>query len=173
MSIGTESLTQHDVLAAAMSAGKDSQVALAKQVNQASSTISRWLSGASRPDEGSALRLAKLTGLPRPEVLRAFGYNPSELGLDDANPKPRRRSPKPDYDLRLLRVSEMLNQFAAEVRSMVSESQPHLNPLQDATTFGTKMDYLYQTTQMPRLVLVPLPSLRLPNMGDALRPAVA
>jgi len=56
-----------------------SQAALALELGVTGATVSRWMSGQSIPDEGSCLRLAKITGHVAAEVFRLAGRDPSVL----------------------------------------------------------------------------------------------
>lgn len=162
-------LTPEDVFNAALKVCEDSQTLLAERTHQSPSTISRWLNGKTRLEEGSALRLARLTGLDRTAVLQAFGYDAAELGLIE-QPKPRRTPPAPAYDLRLLRVSEMLSRFAQEVRSMASASQPPHGSVQDASASLTNGEYVYQ----PEWLMHVLSGSNLfPHSGRAINPQAA
>lgn len=162
-----DTLLPADVLNAAMAVCNNSQAELAARVGQtAGSTVSRWLNRKSTPDVGSALKLARLTALPTNAVLRAFGYDPIELGLSD--PRPRRRALTPAYDLRILRISEMLAQMAIEVKSMANESQAHHDPLQDASASGSNDDYSHQTRRL-WLVQIGHPDIpRVEGFSDAI-----
>lgn len=55
------------------------QAALALELGVTRATVSRWMSGHCIPDEGSCLRLAKLTGHLASEVFRLAGRDPYQL----------------------------------------------------------------------------------------------
>jgi transcriptional regulator with XRE-family HTH domain len=58
------------------------QAALALELGVTRATVSRWMSGQSIPDEGSCLRLAKITGHSATDVFRAAGRDTNLLPGD-------------------------------------------------------------------------------------------
>lgn len=166
-----EALTRDDVLNAALAAYPN-QTALAKAIGQAAATVSRWLSHKSTPEEGSVMRLARVAKLDVLDALEAFGYRPDDLGLDR---RPRRRPPPNSPDLRLLRVSQMLEQFALEVRAMASASQLPNGSVMHAIASDNRVEYVDQTasTKAPYLTIVRSNRAETPRMGDTVPEAVA
>lgn len=81
--MSTSGLTDEQVLRRALDICHGKQADVAAATHTAPSSVSRWLTGRSRPEVEAALRLAVLTQLPRAAVLRAFGYDPDELGIQD------------------------------------------------------------------------------------------
>lgn len=59
------------------------QAELARRLGVTQSAVSKWLSGFGNPDFESCLRLAKFTGRPAAQFLRAAGHDPSLLPLGD------------------------------------------------------------------------------------------
>jgi transcriptional regulator with XRE-family HTH domain len=55
------------------------QAALAVELGVTRATVSRWMSGQSIPDEGSCLRLAKITGRAAADVFRLAGRDSNHL----------------------------------------------------------------------------------------------
>src|SRR4030088_2211568 len=55
------------------------QAALALVLGVTRATVSRWMSGQSIPDEGSCLRLAKITGRAAADVFRMAGRDTDHL----------------------------------------------------------------------------------------------
>lgn len=173
----TDAPTRDDILRAAIAAFP-TQKALAHALGQkdktAESTISRWLSGISTPQEGSVLRLARITKV-RPDVaLRAFGYDPDELGITYRRSRPG--SPPPDF--RFGRIAEMLRQFAVEVEAMANASQMPNGSVPHAIASDNQMEYVYQTGQIraqsyPILRLVRFAQPDIPDVGDSHGVAVA
>jgi hypothetical protein len=68
-----------DIVGAAVAGCGGNQAALAVELGVTGATVSRWMSGQSIPDEGSCLRLAKITGHVAAEVFRLAGRDPSVL----------------------------------------------------------------------------------------------
>jgi len=63
----------------AVSACGGNQAEMARQLGVTRATVSRWSTGRSVPDEGSCLRLARLTGRGAAEVFRLAGHDPQLL----------------------------------------------------------------------------------------------
>jgi transcriptional regulator with XRE-family HTH domain len=159
----TRALTRADVLNAAMARYHNKQADLAKALGQSPATISRWKSGHATPEEGRCLRLAKITGFPQPEVLRAFDYDPEPLGLTS----PPTLDMPPDYDLRLaLRIADGLAKFASDVKAMIAASQPDYDLEALTSRSNLKTDYLYQAA-----VLITHPKIT--YLGGRRAPVVA
>ena len=150
-------LTREDVLALALKQHDGKQGALAESLGQAPSSVSRWLSGRSHPDVAAVLKLAKLTGAPRSKALRAFDYDPADLGLMDGETPPDPRDSMQDVALALARISREL----LMVSRMVSQSTSP--EAQNAS--GTPEDYVRQEP--------PFRLLRFPRLVDAPTPAFA
>lgn len=68
-----------DVVETAVSGCDHNQAALAHELGVTRATVSRWLSGQSIPDEGSCLRLAKITGRAAADVFRLAGRDTNLL----------------------------------------------------------------------------------------------
>jgi transcriptional regulator with XRE-family HTH domain len=98
----TAELTHDAVLDAALQEFDGSQAELARSLEVAQSSISRWRARKSRPEVESALIIARLTGLPRSSVLEAFGHDPLKLGLLDA------QGTAPDNGSQLRELGRML-----------------------------------------------------------------
>lgn len=65
------------------------QKALARLMGASPSTVNRWLTenlqDRTRPEAAFVMRLAKVIGRSPAQVLRAFGYDPSMHGVEDAD----------------------------------------------------------------------------------------
>ncbi len=140
----TAVLTDEAVLDAALLESDGNQADLARALEVAQSSISRWRTRKSRPEVESALILARLTGLPRTDVLQAFGHDPMRLGLLDA------QEPAPDSRNQLRELGRMLRQFADQIDAMsggrkprASQTPTNLQGIPSHTDYSD--DYIYQT----------------------------
>jgi transcriptional regulator with XRE-family HTH domain len=74
-----------DIIRMAVAGFHGNQAALALELGVTRTTVSRWMSGQSVPEEGSCLRLAKITGRTAADVFRLAGRDtnllPTELDL--------------------------------------------------------------------------------------------
>jgi transcriptional regulator with XRE-family HTH domain len=68
-----------NILRMALDGFDGNQAALALELGVTRATVSRWTTGQSVPDEGSCLRLAKITGRTAAEVFRLAGRDPHLL----------------------------------------------------------------------------------------------
>lgn len=136
-------LTDDYVLHRAMDicGGKQAEVALATRT--APSSVSRWLTRRSRPEVEAALRLAKLTQLPRVAVLAAFGYDAADLGIHDDAPDPEGTR----------ELASEIARLPAPFREWVATLLPKLRALPRPPGFSASPsdlsdecdDYVYQT----------------------------
>jgi transcriptional regulator with XRE-family HTH domain len=67
------------VVGTAVAGFDGNQAALATELGVTRATVSRWMSGQSIPDEGSCLRLAKITGRAAVDVFRLAGRDADHL----------------------------------------------------------------------------------------------
>jgi transcriptional regulator with XRE-family HTH domain len=65
------------IVRAALAGFDGNQASVALELGVTRATVSRWLSGQSIPDEGSCLRLAKMTGRAAADVFRLAGHDPN------------------------------------------------------------------------------------------------
>lgn len=79
-------MDQREVLDVALNAVDGNQAELARRLGRSETTISRWVTGRNGIDYESALRLARLTGLPRPQVIEACGLDPTLVPLPTPPP---------------------------------------------------------------------------------------
>jgi transcriptional regulator with XRE-family HTH domain len=70
-------MEQREVLDLALTAVDGNQAELARRLGRSETTVSRWVTGRNGIDFESALRLARLTGLPPHKVVEACGLDPS------------------------------------------------------------------------------------------------
>lgn len=167
MTTATQELTRTDVLDRALARCGNSQTKLAEALRQAGGTISRWKNGKATPEEGRCLRLAKMTGYPPAEVLRAFGYDPEPLGITQGPAAPL---PPADYDLRLaLRIADGLAKFATDVKAMISASQPDY----DQEGFPSRMQHTDHYVWQERRPPVPMGLGLITFLGDRRPPVMA
>jgi len=84
-------MQQRELLDLALEAVDGNQAELARRLGRSETTISRWVTGRNGIDFESALRLARLTGLPPHQIVEACGLDPSLVPLPpvdvSANPE--------------------------------------------------------------------------------------
>jgi len=75
----TEITNIRDIVGTAVAGFGGNQASLALELGVTRATVSRWVGGQSIPDEGSCLRLAKITGQTAADVFRLAGRDPEVL----------------------------------------------------------------------------------------------
>jgi transcriptional regulator with XRE-family HTH domain len=101
----------------AMAILKVDQAALARRLGVGQPTVSRWLSGAAKPDYESCLRLAQITGLPAADVLRAAGRDPSLLPRGDPEAAAAERAERINIERVLGEVTRLLGPLLTRKRA--------------------------------------------------------
>jgi transcriptional regulator with XRE-family HTH domain len=101
------------VVEAAVAGFDGNQAALALELGVTRATVSRWMSGQNIPDEGSCLRLAKITGRSTVDVFRMAGRDTSLLPVEPELPA--------DAELhgRLRQWARRLSELSAADRTVV------------------------------------------------------
>lgn len=156
--MATPDLDPEVIFAQALATVRD-RSALARALDTTPSTVSRWLNPdphqRNRPEVGSVLRLAKVTGNPPAATLRAFGYDPDVLGVSDDEPDTGSRSARASAiaaqmeDLPPPVQDWVLVDLLPRLRTMKPpptwhEDHGEQTPVRDENTIG---NYAYQDAQ--------------------------